>query len=56
MLPVSDNLGFSSGRLVCTLLILEKELSLLWPRKGFILFLLNADDNCYKTVADRPEK
>ena len=56
MSPARDNLGFSLERLVCTLHILEKELSLLWPTKGFILFLLNVDDNCYKTAADKTEK
>ena len=55
MSPARDNLG-SSERLVCTLHILKKELFLLWPRKGIILFLLNVDDNCYKTAADRTQK
>ena len=49
-------LVFSSERLVCTLHILEKELFLLWPRKSFILFLMNVDDNCSKTASDRTEK
>ena len=53
---------FSSKRLVCTLHILEKEISLLWPRKGFVLFLLNVGDNRDnrdnrdKKAADRIEK
>ena len=50
---------FSLKRLVCALHILEKEISLLWPRKGFVLFLLNvADnrDNRDKKAADRIEK
>ena len=47
---------FSLERLVCTLHILEKELFLLWAREGFILFLLNVDDNFHKTAADRTEK
>ena len=50
------NSVFSSERPVCTLHILEKELSLLWPRKGFVIFLFNVDDSCYKTAADRTEK
>ena len=49
-------LVFSSERFVCTLHTLEKEVFLLWPRKGFILPLLNVDDNCYKTAADRTQK
>ena len=44
---------FSSERLLCTLQILQKEFSLLWPKKSFILFLLNVDDNCYKTAAEQ---
>ena len=55
MSPARDNYGFFLRRLVCTLHILKKELFLLWPRKGFILFLLNVDDNCYKTAADRTQ-
>ena len=56
MSPARISLVFSSERLVCTLHILEKELFLLWPRKGFILFLLNVDDNCYKMAVDRTQK
>ena len=57
MSPARDNLGFFlKNTSVCTLHISEKELSLLWPRKGFILFLLHVNDNCYKTAADRTEK
>ena len=57
MSPARDNLGFFL-RKTCLYItsVGTKGLSLLWPRKSFILFLLNADDNCYKTAADRTEK
>ena len=48
MSPARDNLGFFLRKTCLYITYIGKELFLLWPRKGFILFLLNVDDNCYK--------
>ena len=54
MSPARDNLGFFLRKACLSLHILKRNYSCFGQEK--ILFLLNVDDNCYKTATDRTQK
>ena len=56
MSPARDHLGFFLRKTCPYITYIGKGIIPALAKKGFYSILLNVDDNCYKTAADRTQK